>query len=77
MGVASSTIPNSGEVEEQGTIQANNTTHKPIGAPTLRRDPTAHENLKIINIWTEACREDMVEYIKDLSNRTKRQLTQD
>ena len=50
------------------------TGHKPIGAPTLRRDPTGHKKLKMVHIWTEQCVKECVEAIGQLAVYTKRQL---
>ena len=49
-------------------------THKPLAAPTLRRDPTACERLHIISQWQERAKEEGVKQIKDLPSRVKREL---
>ena len=49
-------------------------THKPLGSPTLRRDPTAHEKLKVIREWHDACTEHMVLDISSLSSTVRKSL---
>ena len=49
-------------------------THRPLGAPILRRDPTAPEKLHIVSMWEQAAKEEGVEQPKDLPGRLKRQL---
>ena len=48
--------------------------HKPLGAPTLRRDLSAHEKLNIVARWRGACEENGVTDIAQLEVRVKRLL---
>ena len=46
-----------------GSAAAYSKHHKPLEAPTLRRDPTAHEKLRIVGLWEAECRAQGVEKI--------------
>ena len=48
-------------------------THKPLGAPILRRDPTAPEKLMLLHKWEARAREENV-HVRDLPSRLKREL---
>ena len=56
-----------------GSKRAYEKGHKPIGAPTLRRDPTAPEKLSLLARWEQAA-EDEGTSLADLPSRLKRDL---
>ncbi len=47
---------------------------KPLGAPMLRRDPTAPEKLEIVRLWQERAKLEGVKSVRDLPSRVKREL---
>ena len=50
----------------KGVSRSYENKNKPLGAPMLRRDPSAQEKLAIIAEWLAACGKESVERIKDL-----------
>ena len=48
-------------------------THKPLGAPTLRRDPTAPEKLVVVESWEKRAKDEGCR-VPDLPPRLKREL---
>ena len=49
-------------------------THRPLGAPILRRDPTAPEKLEVIRLWQERAKLEGVAHPRELPTRLKREL---
>ena len=49
-------------------------THRPLGAPILRRDPTAPEKLEVIRLWQDRAKLEGVSHIRELPTRLRREL---
>ncbi len=58
----------------KGLERAYEKKHKPLAAPLLRRDPSAHEKLAIVERWQAALREEGIENVEALPNTRKRTL---
>ena len=61
----------------KGKARAYENTHRPVGAPILRRDPTAPEKLEIVRKWQERCKLEGCKHPRDLPTRLKRELERD
>ena len=57
----------------EGKLRTYNT-HKPVGAPTLRRDPTVRENLSVLRAWELEAKANDVPSINELPNNAKQRL---